>query len=348
MGTDPPQISAVDFLVVGQGMAGTMMAWHLVKAGKSVSVVDDGLPSASKVAAGLFNPVTGRRFVKSWLIDDLLPYAETVYRDLELKLGRQFLYKVPIVRFLSGPEEKMVYERAQRADNHNYIEGFAASSTENKFASCEIKGGGYVDTDSLIVLFHKYLAEQGMFIEDDFRYKDVELSGENIKWKGHSAKAIIFCEGYKATDNPYFPGLPFNLAKGEILTVSIPELKSEKILMSGGYLVPIGDDIYKLGSTYEWDDLSPDPTEKGKETLVNLLKRITDLPFEIIGHEAGVRPAVKNRRPILGQSSVNENMFILNGMGTKGVILAPFFAKQLTDYILDGKALDKEVDVHFQ
>ena len=139
--------------------------------------------------------------------------------------------------------------------------------------------------------------------------------------------------------------MPFNLAKGEILTVRIPELNSEKILMSGGYLLPIGNDIYKLGSTYDWDDLSPEPTETGYKTLISKLKNITDLHFEVIDHEAGVRPAVKQRRPFLGRSKIHEKMYILNGLGTKGVILAPYFARQLTEYILEGKPIDKEADV---
>ena len=345
MGTEHPQSSAVDFLIVGQGIAGAMMAWHLMKAGKTVLVVDNGLPSASKVAAGLFNPVTGRRFVKSWRIDELLPHAENTYKEMEQFLGARFFYQLPIVRFLSGPEEKMVYERSLSEDNQNYISGFASSTSENQFATCEIKGGGYVDTNLLISVYRQFLAKSGLFIEDNFRYDDLHINQEGINWKGLAAKAIIFCEGYKAIENPWFPNLPFKLAKGEILTVRIPKLNSKKILMSGGYLVPVGNYIYKLGSTYEWDDLEPEPTEKGREALITLLKKTTSLPFEIIDHEAGVRPAVAHRRPLLGRSSVHGKMFILNGMGTKGVILAPFFAKQLTDFLLEGKELDKEVDI---
>jgi len=346
LGTDHPQIDSVDYLIIGQGLAGTAMAFHLIKAGKTVLVVDNGSQSSSKVAAGLFNPVTGRRFVKSWLIDDLLPYTEKIYDEIAKLTGADsYFHEMPIIRYLAEDEEASVFERSRQVDNQKYIAGFTPRSETNKKAIVEITGGGYVDTVSLINDFRIYLQSIGSFIQSEFEYKDLKINEENIKWNNISAGSVIFCEGYKAIENPYFPGLPFNLVKGEILTVRIPELNSEKILMSGGYLLPIGNDIYKLGSTYDWDNLSPEPTESGFKTLITKLKNITDLPFEVIDHEAGVRPAVKNRRPILGRSAAHEKMYILNGLGTKGVILAPYFAKQLVEYILEGLPLDKEVNV---
>jgi len=335
----------VDYLIVGQGLAGTMMAYHLLKAGKRILVIDNGLNSSSMVAAGLFNPVTGRRFVKSWLIDDLLPCAESVYKDLEAMLGQKLLYQLPIIKYLSGEEEMVVYEKSIQSDEQKYIAGFTASKSENKYASCEIKGGGFIDCSLLINDFRKYLTEQNMFLETSFSYSDLKINAQQIVWENFQAGHVIFCEGYMATENPYFPGLPFKLAKGEILTVRIPALHADKILMAGGYLVPVGNDIYKIGSTYEWEDLTTQPTEKGREELIGKLKKITDLPYEILNHEAGIRPAVKQRRPLLGKSTIDDRIFIMNGLGTKGVILAPYFAAHLTHCILSGTALEKLVDI---
>jgi glycine oxidase len=320
-----------------------MMAWHLLESGKTVVVVDNGLPSASTIAAGLFNPVTGRRFVKSWLIDDLLPYAETTYHKLEDVLGEKFYFPKPVVHFISGQEEKNVYERSLTDDNRKYITGFTSSDSDDRFASCEIKGGGFVDTGLLIASFRKYLEKKNIFIEEAFDYKNLVVNTEYIHWKDISATQIIFCEGYKAVNNPYFPGMPFNLAKGEILTLSIPGLHAEKILMSGVYLVPLGNDIYKLGATYEWDNLEPGPTNKGKEELLHKLKNLTTFPFEILNHEAGIRPTMKQRRPFVGRHPNHNNIFILNGLGTKGVLLAPYFANELCRLLLHGIPTSGEV-----
>ncbi len=347
MDTDYHMDEYIDYLVVGQGLAGTMMAWHLYREGKRIMVVDDGKKSASLVAAGLFNPVTGRRFVKSWLIDDLLPYAESTYKDLEKLLNKKFFFQMPILKYLSGEEEKMVYEKSIQSDKQQYISQFNSSATGNQYSSCEIKGGGFVDTSMMILSFREFLVENGLFVAEKFSYNDLDTSAGVIKWKNCNVENVVFCEGAAAVDNPFFPALPFNLAKGEILTVKIPGLSADKILMAGGYLVPLGDDIFKIGSTYEWEDLSPVPTESGKEQLIEKLEKITDLTFEILDHEAVIRPAVKQRRPLLGRSAVNDKMYILNGLGTKGVILAPYFANQLTDYILRDKPIEKEVNIMY-
>ena len=335
----------VNYLIVGQGIAGTMMAYSLLEAGKTVCVIDSGLPSASSVAAGLFNPVTGRRFVKSWMIEKLLPHADAVYTGLERLLNIKLLYRKPIVRILNGDEEKVVYDRSLTSENQNYIEGFYGSSSENQYAYCEIKQGGYVDTYSLIHSFRTYLLNQSCFRLEEFDFDNLIVNADGIQWKDIEADEIIFCEGYKAVKNPYFPNLPFNLAKGEILTLKIPGLNEDKILMAGAYLVPLGNDIFKLGSTYEWIDLLPEPTTDGREMLIQKLKAITTLPFEILDHEAGIRPTVKNRRPMLGRHSIYPNLSILNGMGTKGVLLAPYFGAQLCEHLVNGEGIDKEVDV---
>jgi len=338
-------IKKVEYLVIGQGLAGTMMAFHLLETGKSVCVVDNGEISASMVAAGLFNPVTGRRFVRSWNIEKLLPYADKVYPSMEKLLDRKFYFKKPIIKILSGNEEKMVYDRSLTIENKPYIEGFYSATEEAKYSTCEIKEGGFVDTSLMIGSFREYLQKKDAFIKEDFYYNDLIINPEGIQWKDVHADNIIFCEGYKAIDNPLFPDLPFNLAKGEILTLKIPGLNPDKVLMAGGYLVPVGDDIFKLGSTYAWDDMTTTPTPKGREDLITKLKDIADLSFEIVNHEAGIRPAVKNRRPIVGRHPDMANVFILNGMGTKGVLLAPYFAKQLSDLLLFDNEVDSDVDV---
>jgi glycine/D-amino acid oxidase-like deaminating enzyme len=334
-----------DFLIMGQGLAGTITAFLLMEAGKSVCVVDPGIPSSSSVAGGLFNPVTGRRFVRSWMIETLLPAAENVYRRMEKELAIKVFHQLPITRFISGPEEKDIYLKAVNLENKPYIAGFQASEGGATMASCEIARGGYIDTKLLLQSFKNYLAERDCLRPESMDYKDLEIKPEGITWKDIHAGNIIFCEGYKAVENPWFSWLPFKLAKGEILTVRIPGLNATKVLISGAYLIPLGNDIYKLGSTYVWDDLTPDPTEKGLGELRTKLHNITDLPYEIIAHEAGIRPAVAHRRPFLGRHPDHENIAILNGLGTKGVVLAPYFANMLCGNLLHGEQVLKDVDV---
>jgi glycine oxidase len=334
-----------DFLVVGQGLAGTLVTYHLIKEGKSVCVIDPAKPSSSSVAGGLFNPVTGRRFVKSWMIDTLLPSAEKTYKGIEELTGEKLYFPMPILRYISGPEEKAIYEKAIDPETNRYIKAFNSSASGDKFASCEITGGGVVNTSLLISAIREYLKQNDSFIEDTLNYDDLTITPSEISYKDITASEIIFCEGYQGQDNPYFNNMPFNPAKGEMLTVKIPGLNADKILISGGYLVPCGDDLYKVGSTYTWDDLTEKPTRSGLDELSKKVGNFTDLPFEIVSHEAGVRPASIKRRPFLGRHPEHHNLSILNGLGTKGVVLAPYFAEMLCRHLLHDEPLIDEVGI---
>ena len=69
------------------------------------------------------------------------------------------------------------------------------------------------------------------------------------------------------------------------------------------------------------------------------------MPFKIIDHQAAIRPANIERRPFAGFHPLNNRVGILNGMGTKGCSLAPFFAKQLVDNIIYNNFIDPEADL---
>ena len=184
-------------------------------------------------------------------------------------------------------------------------------------------------------------------MEETFDYNRVSFSENKVVYKDIEADKIIFCEGYKTIDNPYFSWLPFKLTKGEILTVKIPDFKidDEFVLNKGVFILPLGNNIYKVGATYEWNDLTEKTTEKGKLELEDKLKKVIKLPFEIIDQQAGIRPTVLDRRPLIGIHSENNKLAVFNGMGTKGVMLVPHFANQFADFLINNIPLNKEVDI---
>ena len=184
-----------------------------------------------------------------------------------------------------------------------------------------------------------------VFVRDEFEFDSLQIKKDNIQYKSIIAKRIIFCEGYKAIKNPLFNYLPFKLTKGEVVTVKLPGFEKEKVANKGAFVLPLGNDLYKIGATYEWQDLTELPTEKGLLELEDKLKKLVDLPFERLKHEAGIRPTVEDRRPLIGLHPQHSPVVIFNGMGTKGVMLAPFFANQLIRYLEEGEPLDKEVDI---
>lgn len=341
-----------DYIIVGQGLAGTLLAYFLEKSGKSVVFVDNGYKtSASKVAAGIFNPITGRRFVKSWMIDELFPFAKSTYADLERQLGIPIFYPNNIIRALfNHVEENQWLLRSDLPENLPYVEeGSSYGNYHNKivkpFSHFELKNAGRADIFSLVKAYRRIYEEKGQLLEEDFDYQKIEFRGEQAGYKYIEASKIIFCEGYVACNNPYFSYLNYKPTKGEVLLVKIRNASFDKILKHKLYIVPFGDDLYWVGATNDWNEIDDVPTGKNRRYLENRLSSFLEIPFEIIEHQAAVRPTVKDRRPYLGVHPKRQNLAIFNGLGTKGASLGPYWAREMAAFLIKGKELNALVDI---
>lgn len=341
-----------DFIIVGQGLAGTLLSYFLEKAGKDVLVIDQPDPhAASRVAAGLINPVTGRRYVKSWKIDQLLPFAEKTYHDIEAAYDISIYHPRNILRTLFNQREENDwllrtaepgYEKymLDRADLGPYTE-----NTVPAFSYGEVQGSAQVNLPLLIERHRHQLMEKGRFLETVFDYSALKIKEDRIEYGDFSAKKLIFCEGHKSITNPFFNYLPFRGAKGEVLIIKTPEVTFHKIIKHRVFFAPIGEGLYWIGSSYNWDYDNPEPTAQGKAFLIDRLNDFLKTPYEIVEHRSAVRPTVKDRRPFLGVHPEISNLYIFNGLGTKGTSLGPFWAKALQEYLTEGKELDPAVDI---
>ena len=340
------------YIIVGQGLAGSMLSYFLWKKGKTFMVIDEGREiTSSAIAAGMFNPVTGRRYNKTWLAEEVLPLAEETYRAMEQMLSVKLYYPKKILRiFPSEDEKKEALLRLTLGQINDYIikvfngEEIPVNITA-PLGAIEITGGGNIDSGTFILAYRKWLKDNSFLLEEKFDFDDLKIEEKHVQWRDNETAKIIFCEGYYVQQNPLFCKLPFSPAKGEILTIKSPEFKCDYVINKGIYILPVGDDIYKVGTTYEWDELNEIPTEKAKNELIEKLKKIMPVPFEVIGHQAAVRPATYDRRPIIGMHPEYKNIGILNGYGTKGVILAPYFGNQFADFLIAGTPFNKEADM---
>ncbi len=336
-------------LLIGQGIAGTMLAWALQRRGAHVSIADAALPgSASAVAAGIINPVTGKRFVKSWRFDEFFSAAKSAYQKLETELGIKVWSEQSILRLLATPEEANDWStRCALPDYADFLRergdaGIWAGLVKPGFKFGVIRQAARVDFQQLNSAFRQQAISTGVFLEKKLGNQEVEqLLGEY--------DSIIFCEGYRGQENPFFPDLPWQLAKGEALLIRFEDEQLanaiEEMLKKTMTLVPVGDNLFWAGGSYQWHFPNLMPSESEKTFILNHLKEMLAAPFEIVGHVAGVRPTVKDRRPFIGQSRVNSDIFIFNGLGTKGALLAPYWAEHFAAHILEGKQLDAAVDV---
>jgi glycine/D-amino acid oxidase-like deaminating enzyme len=342
--------TVVDYIIVGQGIAGTCMAFRLIEAGYRVLVIDKFQPfSSTRVAAGIMNPVTGRKLVKSWLAEELLSEAGTFYRGLEALLDIKIYHPIPIYRvFASVIEQNQWFERGEELDHHNFLSDVVYpnwSSLPTPFGMGIIKQGAWVNTTILIDAFRQWLKQQSALLEESFNPLQIQFEPE-LSYNGITAKGIIFCEGPNAIHNPYFKYLPFNLAKGEVLKVKSDGLTDlDGLVSKNGFVLPLGNGVFNVGATYKWNDYEFDISEDAFIELADKWSKITDAPFELIEQKAGIRPTVKDRKPFIGVHPFHPNLYIFNGMGTKGISLAPFFSKLFLDALEEKVSLPDDVNI---
>ncbi|MBC8110631.1 MAG: FAD-binding oxidoreductase [Verrucomicrobia bacterium] len=341
-----------DYLVVGQGIAGTVLTYTLLQAEKKVLVIDNLTQvSASQVAAGIYNPVTGMRLAKTWLADDIFPYLENFYAVMQNHLHSQFFKSCVVYRpYDSIAQQNTWIARTEHPDLKKYILNASESPVPEDFMFHELGGletffSGWVDVNRMLEECRKYFQARDCYEATVFDFQDLLLTDEKVSWKGLEAKKIIFCEGIYAAANPFFDFLPFKAVKGEILSLEIPETDLQVIVNQGVYLFQLPDKTFRAGATYDWDINNWQITDTARQTLASQLDKLLKKPYQIIGQQAGVRPATPDRKPFVGLHPVHKQIGIFNGLGTKGISLAPFLAAKFVAFLESGKELSKEVQI---
>lgn len=340
-------------LIVGQGLAGTILSHTLTQRGVAHHVMDNHHRfAATHAAAGIINPITGRRYVKSWLIDTLIPAAVKCYRQFEDLLDSRFLKEVRIYRTLSNTAQENNWLTAtDRPGYDRYAKGMvdkagAYSGHLNEKASYGIIDGALqVDISRLINEYRRYLIGRDMMIDTEFDFKKFDPQHQPTTIEGISFDLIIFSEGFKAIDNPYFNYLPFQPVKGEALIVSMPDLNAQEILRDEIFLVPFGKNVFWSGGGYEKQFEDHMPGRLFACSWRDRIRKLITIPFKQVDHKAGIRPSVRDRRPIIGKHPRYRNLAIFNGMGTKGTSLGPYWAGHFVEHILDGTPLDLLVNI---
>lgn len=343
----------VDFLIVGQGLAGTLLAHFLEQNGASIAIVNNRKSAiATQVAAGLINPITGRRYVKSWKVDELIPFAQQTYAEIGKLLHTNYYNSQPIIRTLNSiKEENDWWGRSAIPSYQKYMANEAqlgnyAQFTTPVHAYSQTNGGAQVNIGDMTNDYATYWLGKGCLFEEEFDYEQLSVIDNGVEYKDIHAKQVVFCEGANGSDNRWFAYLPFNLSKGEVIVVRIPNANFDRIFKHKLFIIPKGDDLYWIGSVYDWNFKDEQPTPQTKQTLIEKLDAVLTIPFEVVAHQAAVRPTVKDRRPFLGQHPQEKHLFIFNGLGTKGTSLGPFWAHAMAQYLLEGKALDEEVNIN--
>ena len=339
-----------DYIIIGSGLASIMFAEQLRTHQKSFVVISDRSQQASLVASGLYNPVVLKRFTAAWNAASHLETAIPKYISLEKLLGVKLDYVVPIHRVFNSVQEQNNWFLAcdkplltpflnpKLVDNKN-------NSVKAPFGFGEVNATGRIDTQKLIEAYRTFLSQMNQYISATFDYEALIETPEGLCYESIQAKHIVFTEGFGIHKNPYFKQLPLEGTKGELITIYAPQLQLTPILKSSIFVIPMEGDHYLVGSTYEWTDKTNIPTSEAKSQLLEKLERLVTCDFEVVNQRAGIRPTVSDRRPLVGRHPNHQKMYVLNGLGTRGVLIAPAMAEALYAFIETDAPLPEEIDI---
>ena len=340
----------IDYIIVGSGLAGISFSEIALLHGKSIVVFNNDSQNSSKIAGGLYNPVILKRFSEVWQAKEQLELMEKFYSILSNKIESKFDFKIPILRkFFSVEEQNNWFAASDKKTLAPFLSTTLCfdkyEGIDSPFGYGEVLQTGYVDTSFLLSKYQEYLAVINSIRLESFDYDALILKNDSVSYKNIEAKHIVFAEGFGLHANPFFNELPLDGTKGELFIIKAPDLKLDVIVNTSVFILPLGNDLFKVGATYNWKDKTDLPTEEGRIELLDRIKEIISCDFEIVEHYAGVRPTVRDRRPLVGTHNNHNNVHVLNGLGTRGVMLGPAMAKALFENIENNVLLDKEIDI---
>ena len=344
-------IKYIDTLIIGQGLAGSLLGSQLIKLGQNITIIcDEHSPSASRVAAGLFNPVTGQRMVLQEKAEYIIPTARQCYQTLARELGQTFFHEKMMLRIFKHEKEQKSFEKRRQDPAYTPYLDKQLDSVEPiqaPYGLCKQMQTGYLDTNALLDSLRDCFIKQQSYIPAHFEYSDLKHSKHGIEWKNIHAKRIIFCQGFIDKDNPWFNYLPFQPAKGEILTLKSSAALPEQIINGGKWLLPLHDGSYKTGATYSHDLCQLEPMPEAKTELLNGLQKLfDDAPhFDIIAQQAGVRPNTLDKNPFIGFHPEHPHIAIFNGFGSKGSMLIPHYAQAFAQHLAHNTGIPGEADI---
>jgi glycine/D-amino acid oxidase-like deaminating enzyme len=337
------------YLIVGQGLAGTLLAFSLLEKGEEVLIADDyNHASASQVAAGMWNPVTFKRLAASWLAKEMLEEMNVTFRKLEEKLQTSFFHSLPVARIFNSIQDANFWdEKSDHPEVGRYLSARSNKSVQENFDSpfgnSEVNECGWLNVPLFREVSKNYFIQHGNFIEDAVNESEVEFLESSVVWKGRAFDKLILCNGIGVNQWKGLEGLDLIPNHGQVLDLKIENLELDAIVNFGQFLLPFGNDKFRLGATYNWNEVPDEPTEDAKELLISELKLRLDKSVVVESHKTGFRPTTRDRRPIVGFAKQNELLGVFGGLGSKGVLLAPYFSKLFSAVLTENAPIPKEV-----
>jgi hypothetical protein len=335
-------------IIVGRGLAANVLAHTFYKNNTAFKMIGlPGLSSSSLVAAGIYNPVVFRRMNKSWMASSCISALNEFFGSCEKLLNAKLIYPRNIIRSFNEEQEKKLWLKKSELELDGFLDekiyGYPIENIKCGPEFGKVKQAGNIDLELFLKTSSDFFSEN--IIEEKFDHAALQIAPEKIIYKNIQAANIVFCEGYLVKNNPWFRWIPLSPAKGETLTIRCELGLDESIFNKDGFIMRLEKNLFKVGATYNWEDLNDEPSQAGKEDLEGRLKKMISCDYTIVEHKAGVRPATDDRRPIIGPHPEHKNLHVFNGLGAKGVMLAPYIANNFVNFMVHNSRLNSEVSV---
>lgn len=336
-------------LIIGQGLAGTLLAWQLIRLGQQVHVVDrEESYTSSKIAGGIVTPITGMRMVKTWRLDHFYPSALEFYRWIETQCQSEFYFEKPIQRLFKNEQEQQLFQHRMQDPNFSqYVLSQKLNDSRNLHAEFGgfVMQGAFLKTTPFLHSSKRFLCQHSSYQASDVEISDIQILGDHVQWQGHKFSQVIFCQGWHKNPNPFFDWIPFKPAKGEVLEIHCEALSEKHILNRSGFIAPLGEGRFRTGSTYQWKQLDHQPTAAGRKEICAKIEAITDLPYQVTHHQAAVRPVIDGSKCLLGRHPAHHTIAYFNGLGSKGVLNGPYLSAMLAQHLVNDQTIEESVDV---
>ncbi|MBM3400319.1 MAG: FAD-binding oxidoreductase [Bacteroidetes bacterium] len=339
-----------DYIIVGGGLAGISLALELALRGKMLVLLDKPeATSSSRVAAGIIHPIVPKGVRLTWMGETLFPLIADYYRGWENKLNASFYQ--PLNGFQIHPNQETAnfwQLRSQTAEmqpwidslNQTILPGISADHAHTPILHC-----ARLDTSAFLLAAEEWFKTRIVIEHTEFQHASLRKEKNQWRYGVHTADGVIFCEGIRVLENPWFNKLHFHPTAGDILTLAFDENLPQALYKNRSWLVPDGKGNWMAGSTFHKGSLETSPLPEDAAKLMEQIRSWTRIPFRLLKHKRGVRPTVDGRRPYLGEHSRDRGIFIYNGLGSKGGSLIPWLSPMMADFLCKGKALHTEVDI---
>ena len=325
-----------DLLIIGQGIAGTLAGIEAIKKKLKILIIDDNQENASQVAAGLVEPISGQRFTLSINQETSLPFAKSYYELLEKQLKTNIIISRKTERYFTNQDQEKIVNK--RLKDPGFAPYFGKKTpppnhTNFKWGGIIINHSFSINTTKLLSTAKAYFKKENILFTETYDPTKLKIQKNNLKYKNILTKTILFCQGAQLEQNPLFTNLPFRSSKGDVLTLKLPHFKTNTNLSFEKWLIPIENNQFKYGATYEWPPYTNQPLESSKQTLLNHLKTFINSPVTVTNHQSGIRCALKTNHPICEAHPIYANIHVLGALGSKGFMHAPYLANQIIQKI---------------